>query len=61
MAGAVTTGGKGWLRLQGTDFLVDDATFAQFKQGYEESAKSSDGNEQRPELRVAGHRPAGAG
>jgi hypothetical protein len=42
-AGVVTTGDQGWIKLQGTSFLVDDQTFAQFKQGYEEaSAKNGD-------------------
>ncbi|MDX6666318.1 MAG: hypothetical protein QOG68_2524 [Solirubrobacteraceae bacterium] len=37
-AGAVSTGDRGWLKLQGTTFLVDAPTFAQFKQGYESAA-----------------------
>ena len=40
-AGAVTNGEKGWLKLQGTTYVVDDATFAQFKQGYEQSASKT--------------------
>lgn len=41
-AGVVTTGEKGWLKLQGTTYAVDDATFEQFKTGYEESASKDD-------------------
>jgi hypothetical protein len=40
-AGAITTGDKAWIRLQGTNFLVDPATYQQFKQGYEQSAAKS--------------------
>jgi hypothetical protein len=43
-AGAVTTGDKAWLKLQGTTFLVDDATFNQFKLGYEQAAAKSKAN-----------------
>ena len=42
-AGAVSTGDKGYIKLQGTAFVVDDATFAKFKQQYEASASKSSG------------------
>lgn len=44
-AGVVTTGEKGWLKLQGTTFVVDDATFRQFREGYEKSAADSGGKD----------------
>jgi len=40
-AGVVSTGDKGWLRLQGSTFAVDGPTFEKFKQGYEQSAAKS--------------------
>jgi hypothetical protein len=43
-AGVVTTGEKAWLKLQGTTYAVDDATFAQFKKGYEDSAAKTGGD-----------------
>jgi hypothetical protein len=40
-AGAVTTSDKAWIKLQGTAFLVDDPTYAKFKQSYEQAASKS--------------------
>lgn len=40
-AGAVSTGDKGWLKLQGTNFAVTDSLFQQFKTGYEQAAGKS--------------------
>jgi hypothetical protein len=56
-AGAVTTGDRGWLRLQGTSYLVDDATFQQFKQGYEQAAAKSGGSSSGPSFRSLGVDP----
>jgi hypothetical protein len=54
-AGIVTTGDKGWVRLQGQSFAVDDATFQKFKQGYvKSSAKSGTGT---PSFRSLGIDP----
>jgi hypothetical protein len=54
-AGAVSTGDKGFLRLQGTTFAVDGPTFQKFKQGYESAAaKSSTGS---PTLKSLGIDP----
>lgn len=55
-AGAVTTGEKGWLRLQGTTFAVDDATFRQFREGYEKSA-GEDGEDGGPSFSSLGIDP----
>jgi len=40
-AGATSTGDKGFLSFQGTDYAVDDQVFQQFKAAYEETAKKS--------------------
>lgn len=41
-AGAVTDGERGWITLQGTTYVVDDATFAKFREGYEAEAGKSE-------------------
>jgi hypothetical protein len=38
-AGATSTGDKGYLSFQGTDYEVDDRLFQQFKAGFEEAQK----------------------
>jgi hypothetical protein len=43
-AGATSTGDKGFLSFQGTEYAVDDQVFQQFKAGYEEAQKQA-GNE----------------
>jgi hypothetical protein len=46
-AGATSTGEKGFLSFQGTNYAVEDQVFEQFKAGYEEAQKKgSDGQEQ---------------
>jgi hypothetical protein len=45
-AGATSTGDKGFLSFQGTDYAVDDQVFQQFKAGYEEAQKQSQDQEQ---------------
>jgi hypothetical protein len=55
-AGAVTTGEKAWLRLQGTDYEVDDATFEEFRKGYEASAGKED-DESGPSFSALGIDP----
>jgi hypothetical protein len=40
-AGATSTGDKGFLSFQGTDYAVDDQVFQQFKAAFEEAAKKS--------------------
>jgi hypothetical protein len=42
-AGAVSTGDKGFLRLQGQAYAVSDQLFAEFKRSYTEQAKRGDG------------------
>jgi hypothetical protein len=38
-AGATSTGEKGFVSFQGTDYVLDDQVFQQFKAGYEEAQK----------------------
>ncbi len=56
-AGVVTTGEKGWIELQGTAYAVDDATFAQFKKGYEDSAAKTEGDSGNPSFSSLGIDP----
>jgi hypothetical protein len=42
-AGATSTGDKGFLSLNGKNYVVDDQVFAQFKQGFQQAAKQSNG------------------
>lgn len=45
-AGATSTGDKGFLSFQGTDYAVDDQVFQQFKAGYEEAQKQGSKEQQ---------------
>jgi len=54
-AGAVSTGEKAWVELQGNSYLVDDATFQEFRKGYEASAGRSNGG--GPSFRSLGIEP----
>lgn len=56
-AGAVSTGDKGWLLLQGQAYLVDDPTFQQFKTGYEQAAAKSGSNSSGPTFKSLGIDP----
>jgi hypothetical protein len=40
-AGAISTGDKGFLKIQGTTYAVSGSLFQQFKQGYEQAAAKS--------------------
>jgi hypothetical protein len=40
-AGATSTGDKAYVAFQGTDYVVSDQIFRQFKAGYQEAAKKS--------------------
>ena len=40
-AGAISTGDKGFLKVQGKTYVVSDQLFQQFKQGYEQAASKS--------------------
>jgi hypothetical protein len=45
-AGATSTGDKGFVSFQGTDYAVTDEIFQQFKQGFEQAQSQSQGDEQ---------------
>jgi hypothetical protein len=45
-AGATSTGDKGFISFQGTDYAVDDQVFQQFKAGFEEAQKQSSDDKQ---------------
>jgi hypothetical protein len=45
-AGATSTGEKGYLSFQGTDYVVDDQIFEQFKAGFEEAQKQGSDQQQ---------------
>ena len=44
-AGVTSTGDKGFVSFQGTDYVLDDNTFKQFKAGYEEAQQQSQGED----------------
>jgi hypothetical protein len=45
-AGATSTGEKGYISFQGTDYVVDDQVFEQFKAGFEQAAKQGSDDKQ---------------
>jgi hypothetical protein len=45
-AGATSTGEKGYLSFQGTDYVVDDQIFEQFKAGFEQAQKQGSDQQQ---------------
>ena len=45
-AGATSTGDKGYLAFQGTDYVVEDQVFEQFKAGFEEAQKQGSQEQQ---------------
>jgi hypothetical protein len=45
-AGATSTGEKGYLSFQGTDYVVDDQVFRQFKASFEQAQKQGSGQQQ---------------
>ena len=55
-AGATSTGDKGFVKFQGTDYVVSDEIFAQFKQGFEQAQEQSGGDED-PSLATLGIDP----
>jgi len=44
-AGAISTGDKGFVKFQGKSYELTDAIFKQFRQGYEQAQKSSQGKD----------------
>ena len=45
-AGATSTGDKGYLSFQGTDYVVDDQIFQQFKAGFEQAQQQGSDQQQ---------------
>jgi hypothetical protein len=45
-AGATSTGEKGYVSFQGTDYVVDDQIFRQFKAGFEQAQKQGSDQDQ---------------
>jgi hypothetical protein len=45
-AGATSTGDKGFIAFQGTNYAVDEQVFRQFKASFEEAQKQGSGNQQ---------------
>lgn len=56
-AGAISTGDKGFLKLQGTNFALTDQLFAQFKKGYQQAAAQSGKNKSGPTFASLGIDP----
>jgi hypothetical protein len=44
--GATSTGEKGYISFQGTDYVVEDQVFRQFKAGFEQAQKQGSGQQQ---------------
>lgn len=44
-AGVTSTGGKGFVSFQGTDYVLDDQIYQQFKSGYEQAQKQGQEDE----------------
>lgn len=55
--GATSTGDKGFLSYQGTDYAVPDDLFRQFADGYRKSARDRDQKGQAPSLQSLGIDP----
>jgi hypothetical protein len=56
-AGATSTGDKGFVSFQGTDYAVDDQVFQQFKAGYEEAQKQAGDQESQQSFATLGMDP----
>jgi hypothetical protein len=54
-AGATSTGDKGYLSFQGTDYVVEDQVFEQFKAGFEQAQKQ--GSDQKQSFASLGMDP----
>jgi hypothetical protein len=46
-AGVTSTGDKGFVSFQGTNYVVSDQVFQQFKAGFEEASKQNSGNQEQ--------------
>lgn len=56
-AGAASTGDKGFVNWQGTDYAVSDEIFAQFREGYAQAAQKRGEDQEKPSLASLGLDP----
>jgi hypothetical protein len=56
-AGATSTGDKGYLSFQGTDYVVDNQVFQQFKAGFEQAQKQATDGKQAQSFASLGMDP----
>lgn len=56
-AGAASTGEKGFVNWQGTDYAVSDEVFAQFREGYAQAAQKRGEDQEKPSLASLGLDP----
>ena len=56
-AGATSTGDKGYVSFQGTDYVVADQVFQQFKTQYEQARQQAEGQDQGQSLATLGLDP----
>jgi hypothetical protein len=56
-AGLTSTGTKGFVNFQGSDYVVSDQVFKQFKTGYEQAQKQGTGKKQNQSLSSLGLDP----
>jgi hypothetical protein len=56
-AGATSTGEKGFVTFQGTNYVVSDSVFNQFKKGFEDAQKTASKDKQNPTLSTLGIDP----
>jgi hypothetical protein len=56
-AGAISTGDKGFIKLQGNTYAVSDQVFNSFKQGFQRSQAQQNGTKQNPSFSSLGVNP----
>jgi len=56
-AGAISTGDKGFIKLQGNTYAVSDQVFNAFKQGFQRSQAQQNGTKKNPSLASLGVNP----
>ncbi len=56
-AGAISTGDKGYIKLQGNTYEVSDQVFNAFKQGFQRSQAQQNGTQKNPSLTSLGINP----
>jgi hypothetical protein len=56
-AGATSTGEKGYVSFQGTDYVLEEQIFQQFKAGFEEAQKQGGGQDQQQSFASLGMDP----